>query len=91
MEPLCQGAGYQLAVSSNDTAKQEMAGIEHLVARQVDGLFVVPCIAESEKYLKWSRRLPLVLFDRRVEGLPYVISDAEHAVTTMLNDALTQG
>ncbi len=92
MEPLCQGAGYQLlVVSSNDTAKQEMAGIEHLVARQVDGLFVVPCIAESEKYLKWSRRLPLVLLDRRVEGLPYVISDAEHAVTTMLNDALDTG
>lgn len=94
MEPICHQAGYQLlVVSSNDEAGQETAGIEHLIARQVDGLMVVPCSPDPETYVKWSRRLPLFLVDRRVENsdLPYVITDAEGAVTTMVLDALSGG
>ena len=94
MEPICHQAGYQLlVVSSNDDVAQETAGIEHLIARQVDGLMVVPCSPDPEIYLKWSRHLPLFLVDRRIEGtaLPYVVTDAEGAVTTMMLDALSSG
>lgn len=94
MEPACHQAGYQLlVVTSSDDPQQEQAGIEHLVARQVDGLIVVPCSPDPEMYLKWRKRLPLVLVDRRVDnsGLPYVITDAESAVSTMVLDALRNG
>lgn len=91
MEPICHQAGYQLlVVSSNDEVEQETAGIEHLIARQVDGLIIDPCSTDPETYLKWSKRLPLFLVDRRLDGcdLPYVVTDAESAVTTMVLDAL---
>ena len=91
MEPICHQAGYQLlVVSSNDEIERERAGVEHLIARQIDGLMVVPCSPDPEPYLEWSRRVPLVLVDRRIDGadLPYVVTDAEGAVTTMLLDAL---
>lgn len=69
MEPICHDAGYQLlVVSSDDDAQQEQAGIEHLVARQVDGLVVVPCSSDIEQYLKWSPAcLFLFLADRRLD------------------------
>lgn len=94
MEPICHAAGYQLlVVSSNDEAEQEMAGIEHLIARQVDGLMIVPCSPDPEVYLRWSLRLPLFLVDRRVDSaeLPFVVTDAQSAVTTMVLDALRDG
>jgi len=92
MEPICHDAGYQLlVVTSDDDAQQEQAGIEHLVARQVDGLVIVPSSTDPEQYLKWSSRLPLFLVDRRLGGLPYVVTDAESAVTQMVFDALSEG
>jgi len=94
MEPLCHQAGYQLlVVSSNDDVAQETAGIEHLIARQVDGLMVVPSSPDAGTYLKWSKRLPLMLVDRRIESaaLPHVVTDAESAVTSMVLDALSSG
>ena len=94
MEPLCHQAGYQLlVVSSNDEIEQETAGIEHLIARQVDGLMVVPCSPDPETYLKWSKRLPFFLVDRRIDNspLPFAVTDAEGAVTTMVGDALALG
>lgn len=94
MEPLCHRAGYQLlVVTSNDDIAQEAAGIEHLIARQVDGLMVAPCATDPDAYLKWSERTPLLLVDRcvRSQKLPYVITDAERAVTAMVADALANG
>lgn len=94
MEPICHAAGYQLlVVSSNDETGQEMAGIEHLIARQVDGLMIVPCSPDPELYLRWSSRLPLFLVDRRVASteLPFVVTDAQSAVTTLVLDALRDG
>lgn len=94
MEPICHQAGYQLlVVSSNDEPQQELAGIEHLIARQVDGLMIVPSSPDPEVYLKWSARLPLCLVDRRIDSisLPFVITDAESAVTQMVSDALKDG
>jgi LacI family sucrose operon transcriptional repressor len=94
MEPICHDAGYQLlVVTSGDDPGQELAGIEHLLAREVDGLLIAPCSPDHELYLKWSSRLPLLLVDRRLDdsGLPFVITDAENAVTQMVVDALGEG
>ncbi len=93
MEPLCHQAGYQLlVVTSGDDPAQEMAGIEHLIARQVDGVVIVPCATDAEVYLKWARRLPLFLVDRRINGssLPYIVTDAEAAVTELVAEALSE-
>lgn len=94
MEPLCHQAGYQLlVVSSDENPELEISGIEHLLARQVDGLMIVPCASNVESYTRWSERLPLVLVDRRVDHttIPFVVTDAENAVTTMMLDALSGG
>ena len=91
MEPICHDAGYQLlVVTSGDDEAQELAGIEHLVARQVDALMIVPCSTDAGLYRKWSARLPLFLVDRRLPGLPYAVTDAESAVTRMVSDALAE-
>lgn len=94
MEPLCHQAGYQLLVVSSDEDPQlESSGIEHLLARQVDGLMIVPCSTDAEIYTRWKERLPLVLVDRRManSAIPFVVTDAENAVTAMMQDALSSG
>jgi LacI family sucrose operon transcriptional repressor len=94
MERICHEAGYQLlVVTSNDDPKQELAGIEHLAARQVDGLMIVACSASADEYLPWTARLPLFFVDRRLDdpALPYAVTDAESAVTELVADALKDG
>lgn len=91
MEPICHDAGYQLlVVTSDDDAQQERAGIEHLLVREVDGLLIAPSSTDPEGYLRLAKRLPLLLVDRRLDAasLPYVVTDAENAVTQMVLDAL---
>lgn len=93
LERLCIEAGYQLlVVSSDDDLAQETTGIEHLIARQIDGLLVVPCSDDAEVYHRWRQYAPLVLVDRRLSAtdLPYAITDAVGAVTTLVSDALNQ-
>ncbi len=95
METLCRDEyGYQLVVvTSNEDPVRETEGIAHLVAHQVDGMVVVPCTADAHRYQKWTKRLPLVFADRRVEdsGIPYVVTDATEVVATLIGDALAQG
>ena len=94
IEPLAHAAGYQaLIVTSNDEAAEERAGVEHLLARQVDGLLVVPCMPEACPYAEWQRRVPLYLVDRRVDGsgVEAMVTNAESAVSEMLGDALRGG
>jgi LacI family sucrose operon transcriptional repressor len=85
---------YQLVVvTSDEDPVRETEGIAHLVSHQVDGLVVVPCTADAERYQKWVKRLPLVFADRRVEHseIPYVVTDATGIVATLIGDALKQG
>lgn len=94
MEPICHDAGYQLlVVTSDDDPQQERAGIEHLLVRQVDGLLIAPSSTDPELYLKLAKRLPTLLVDRRLDesGLPFVVTDAQNAVTQMVGDALADG
>ena len=95
MESQCrQRYGCQLViVTSDEDPKRETEGIAHLVAHQVDGVVVVPCTGDAERYEKWVKRLPLVFADRRVEqsDIPYVVTDATETVATLVGDALKQG
>ncbi|QLG88989.1 LacI family DNA-binding transcriptional regulator [Chitinibacter bivalviorum] len=94
LEPLCRDAGFQLfVVSSNDDAEMEIKAVEQLLARQVDGLMLVPCTNHAKLYAKWAKRMPLVLLDRRVIGsnLPFVVSNAEEQVFELIAKALAQG
>ncbi|MGL6041912.1 MAG: LacI family DNA-binding transcriptional regulator [Deefgea sp.] len=94
LESLCREAGFQLFIMcSNDQAELETKAVEQLLARQVDGLMLVPCTNNAKLYSKWSKRLPLVLVDRRVidSHLPFVVSNAEEQVFTLIAQTLAQG
>jgi LacI family sucrose operon transcriptional repressor len=95
MEWQCRGQyGCQLVVvTSDEDPVRETEGIAHLVSHQVDGLVVVPCTADPERYQKWVKRLPLVFADRRVEGsaIPSVVTDATGIVATLVGDAIKDG
>ncbi|AOY00218.1 LacI family DNA-binding transcriptional regulator [Jeongeupia sp. USM3] len=94
LEPLAREAGYQLMiVSSSDDPVQEAAGIGQLIARQVDGLIVVPCNADPAVYAGWARRLPLVFADRRVPGssVPFVVTAAAAATEALVGGAIADG
>ncbi|WP_410499891.1 LacI family DNA-binding transcriptional regulator [Chitinibacter sp. S2-10] len=94
LEPLCRDAGFQLfVVSSNDDAEMEIRAVEQLLARQVDGLMLVPCSNNAKLYAKWAKRMPLVLLDRRVidSNLPFVVSDAEKQVFELISTVLAHG
>ncbi|WP_027469096.1 substrate-binding domain-containing protein [Deefgea rivuli] len=94
LEALCRDAGFQLfVVCSNDQTDTEIKAVEQLLARQVDGLMLVPCSNNAKLYTKWSKRLPLVLVDRRVidSPLPFVVSNATEQVFTLIAQTLAQG
>ncbi|GAB7126122.1 LacI family DNA-binding transcriptional regulator [Silvimonas sp. JCM 19000] len=94
LESLCRADGYQMVmVTSDEDPQRETDGIAHLVARQVDGVVVVPCTADASRYQKWTQRLPFVFVDRRIEdsNIPSVVSDATATVAQLVARAIEQG
>ncbi|GGP24899.1 substrate-binding domain-containing protein [Silvimonas amylolytica] len=94
VETQCRERGYQMMmVTSDEDPALETECIAHLVARQVDGVIVVPCATDPQHYQKWLKRLPIVFVDRAVEGLPVpsVITDATGIVAGLIGDALAAG
>lgn len=67
------GAGYHvLLVSSDERSAVERTRIEHLIARQVDGLIIIPTnddVAYAEDLV--HKRVPTVFVDRGSPRLPF--------------------
>lgn len=94
MENLCRERDYQLVlVTSDEDPRREAEGMAHLVARQVDGMAVVPCSSDAALYQQWTSRLPLVFVDRRIDGsgIPSVVTDATDTVARLIGSKLAQG
>lgn len=94
LENLCRARDLQLLmVTSDEDPERESAGMTQLVARQVDGILVVPCSSDARHYQKWTRRLPLVFVDRRLDdsGIPSVVTDATDSVVQLLAPRLAAG
>lgn len=94
MERVCHERGLQvLLVTSNEEAVQEEAALQHLLARQVDGLIVVPSQVEAVRYLPWARRLPMVFLDRYISGsgIAAVVSDAASSVSQAVGSVMDSG
>ena len=76
LETLCREAGVQLLISCTDeNPSQETMVVNNMIARQVDGLIVASSMLHDNDYQKLSEQLPVVLFDRHMNGstLPLVI------------------
>ncbi|WP_293766291.1 substrate-binding domain-containing protein [uncultured Aquitalea sp.] len=94
MENQCREQDFQLVmVTSDEDPERETAGIAHLVARQVDGMVVVPCSSDAVRYQAWTGRLPLVFVDRRIDGsgIPSVVTDATGIVAELIGARLDAG
>ncbi len=79
LENLCREAGLQLLISCTDeNPGQETVVVNNLVSRQVDGLIVASSMLSDSDYIKLNEQLPVVLFDRHMNGttLPLVITDS---------------
>jgi LacI family transcriptional regulator, galactose operon repressor len=63
--------GYSLLISSSEEdAGLEKREIEHLMARQVDGLIIASCQSEVDSFRQiGDRKIPCILIDRRLPGL----------------------
>ncbi|WP_022942600.1 LacI family DNA-binding transcriptional regulator [Psychromonas hadalis] len=79
LEQLCCDNGYQLiTVCSGDSPEREEEVSKNLIARGVDGLFIVPSSKEQQLLsIKYARNKPIVFLDRNfeIEGQSTVISD----------------
>ncbi|AFN30489.1 TPA: LacI family DNA-binding transcriptional regulator [Klebsiella michiganensis] len=66
LEACCRQAGYQLMIACTySDSEHENSLVEGLLARNVDGLFVVPSTRETQlHHQKVARKRPLVLLDR---------------------------
>ncbi|SUX54066.1 LacI family DNA-binding transcriptional regulator [Chromobacterium vaccinii] len=94
LEQSCREQGYQLLMATSDEDPgREADGIAQLVARQVDGMIVVPCSHDVGRYLPWTGRLPFVFLDRHVpgSGIPSVVTDARASVLGLLKPVLDEG
>ncbi|TJZ76331.1 LacI family DNA-binding transcriptional regulator [Chitiniphilus eburneus] len=94
LETQSRAAGYQLLiVTSDDDPDCEAEGLTQLLARQVEGLIVVPAAGDPARYQPWARRVPLVFADRRIENcdIPWVVTDAIGSVTELVGTVLAQG
>jgi LacI family sucrose operon transcriptional repressor len=79
LEACCRQAGYQLMIACTySDGHHENSLVEGLLARNVDGLFVVPSSLETQQHhQKFARKRPLVMLDRDFgEGnVSLVVSD----------------
>jgi LacI family transcriptional regulator len=74
VEQVAAGMGYTVMLAnSNDDPKAEAEYIKVLVARQVDGLLIVP--SEETRQLPPETKVPIVVVDRPMSGYPLVASD----------------
>ncbi|MFH7827550.1 LacI family DNA-binding transcriptional regulator [Kluyvera chengduensis] len=93
LESCCRQAGYQLMIASTySDSDHENSLVEGLLARNVDGLFVVPSTRESQlHHQKLARKRPLVLLDRDFgeSDVSLVVSDNYNG-SKKLVQAMTQ-
>jgi LacI family transcriptional regulator len=70
-----------LLCDSQSSSELELARVDALVARQVDGLILVPCDARQDNAALASAQayVPLVLLDRSVEGAACDYVGVDHA------------
>ncbi len=93
LETLCREAGLQLLISCTDeNPGQETVVVNNMVARQVDGLIVASSMLNDADYQKLSVELPVVLFDRLINGtaLPLVITDSVTPTADLVADVARQ-
>ena len=76
---------YGFAVFSHEL---ETLVVNNMIARQVDGLIVASSMLHDNDYQKLSEQLPVVLFDRHMNGstLPLVITDSVSPTATLVAD-----
>jgi len=75
VEDTCQRAGYGAIVSSAaDRADVEHDYLRAFLKQRVDGILLNPAHAESATVAAWSAlRVPVVLIDRTLPGLPFAL------------------
>ncbi|HKM98641.1 MAG TPA: LacI family DNA-binding transcriptional regulator [Buttiauxella sp.] len=65
LEQRCRRSGYQLTIScAYDDVDYENKLVKALIARNVDGLFIVPTTLENQQHHLRQVRKPMVLLDR---------------------------
>ncbi|UYB58231.1 LacI family DNA-binding transcriptional regulator [Klebsiella michiganensis] len=93
LEACCRQAGYQLMIACTySDSEHENSLVEGLLARNVDGLFVVPSTRETQlHHQKVARKRPLVLLDRDFgeSDVSLVVSDNYNG-SKKLVQAMTQ-
>ncbi|SPW30883.1 Catabolite repressor/activator [Edwardsiella tarda] len=93
LEMLCREAGVQLLISCTDeNPAQETMVVNNLIARQVDGLIVASSMLNDTDYQRITNQLPVVLFDRHINGsqLPLVITDSITSTAALVADIAAQ-
>ncbi len=72
LEGMCAERGYTLLIGSTDENVENMKRIVNsFMSKMVDGFIIVPCEGgESVLEDVTSRKIPCVIIDRRVEGIP---------------------
>ncbi|SFA84427.1 transcriptional regulator, LacI family [Lentibacillus halodurans] len=95
IENVCNENGISTIIcNADDNPQKERKYIETLLAKQVDGLIVVPLKGNLEIYKKLLKQdFPIVFLDRLVEGLDAetVILDNERASELAVNHLLENG
>lgn len=81
VERALRGPGYEVFLcDSQDDPHIELQRVKALVDRSVDGLILVPCrSSESTAAAEAAERVPVVMIDRRVDGLPCDFVATDHA------------
>ncbi|MBA3415786.1 MAG: LacI family DNA-binding transcriptional regulator [Chloroflexia bacterium] len=86
VEEACQKAGYGAMVSSAaDRADVEHSYLQTFLKQRVDGILLNPAHADPETVAAWARlRVPIVLIDRTLPGLPFPLVAMDNALGTRL-------
>lgn len=84
LERVCRVQGYLLQIScSEDNSQLEQEIVDNFLAKSVDGLIIASVHTTGEFVESVAQRLPVVLIDRRIEGVACSWVESNHYQSAM--------
>ena len=95
IEKLSREVGYHVVICNSDYKSEiDIEHVEDLIARNIDGIIMIPASEETKYYKKiFEYDVPVVLVERKIDGIDWdsVITDSYDSMTQSIDHLVKLG